>query len=145
MNSHVRHVGVCAPIGGFGCRRVWPQQVRNIRNIEIYEKETLKKQGVINKNLFRQYRNTVEHTGTTCSPMFRKCSAKPFSPEQPVARTGRGAQRFARKFCSGMFRQWRSEANQAAGHVAIGLTVFLPGARSGCSGGGTPMTHADGD
>lgn len=142
MLSRMRQAGVCVRIGGYDSRRVLPRLVRNIRNIEIIEKETLIEQGVTNRKPFRQHRNTVERAGTTCSAMFRNCSAKPFSPERPVDLAARALQRFARKTCSGMFRQRGNTANQAAAHVLPGLQPHLSDACSGCSGGVAPMTRA---
>src|SRR5690606_9878696 len=106
-----------------------------------FEKETLIKQGVNKKNLFRQYRNMVEHAGTTCSAMFRKCSGKPFSPEQAVALAPRGLQRFAEKTCSGMFRQCRNTTNHPAARVFTGVQAGSLEACSGCSGGAAPHTQ----
>lgn len=140
----MRQVGVCVRIGRIGCRCVWPCLVRNIRNNEIKEKETLINHIDRTKNLFRHNRNTVEHAGTTCSTMFRKCSGKPFSPEQAVARAIRRLQQFARKTCSGMFRQRQNNLNPTGGRVVVGFQVLMPDACSGCSGGYAPHPHVCG-
>lgn len=142
MLSRMRQAGVCVRIGGYDSRRVLPRLVRNIRNIEIIEKETLIEQGVTNKKPFHQHRNTVERAGTTCSAMFRNCSAKPFSPERPVALAARALQRFARKTCSGMFRQRGNTANRAVARAPSSLQPFASDACSGCSGGWHPVTRA---